>query len=443
MPIHHFVSQLLRDTVLPYAIHVHGLDIPYRAEPRIGDEAKHRDGVVSLHIGENGYLTAEYVGYDADVLFDLMGTSVLGKSVCKVVILDTQVELPVQPISTSRTKARMLYEGRVTGWLGQANTEIQSVMMLMTDFPDVRMPSLTNTLADRPIDRFLSLRGTETARAVLTLTAGEWTVELQQPGSGGVDRSDALSAARVTRKDGTAFVLDDSPGGILTALRTFLSFQSGSWINTALISGHHRKGPSGKTDTAYVGRLSKSAYTGNSVWTASDYDTWPSMFARFWTLFNRAGSVGRLMNAITHYVSSSAVFANPQSATYGIVPARSTLEALVKWWNNLPYDFEFGGGESDNFVDLLVKAVHHAELGRDSGCMIDDKELKAVVDRGTEFRNTIDHGSAGVIPDGELERVIAHQLYLQNLARLLISAKLGLRDRHTRGSFYSPKFVEV
>lgn len=116
------------------------------------------------------------------------------------------------------------------------------------------------------------------------------------------------------------------------------------------------------------------------------------MFARFWTLFNTAGSIGRLMNAITHYVSSPAVFANPQSATYGIVPARSTLEALVKWWNNLPYDFEFGGGEGDNFVALPVKAVHRAALGRDSGCMIDDKELKAVVDRGTEFRNTINHG---------------------------------------------------
>ena len=454
MPIHQLVSQLLEDSVLPYVLHVHGLDIPYRAELWIGDEAKHRDGVVSLRISENGYLTAEYVAYDADIISDHLGISVVGSDNCRVLILDTQVEIPVHPISTSRTKARMLYstsevpnvvvyEGRVTGWLGQSNTEVQSVTMLMTDFPNVSMPSLTNTLPDRPIDRFLSMRGTETASAVLTLSAGEWTVELQQPGSGGADRSDALSAARVSKKDGTSFVLDDSPGNILTALRTFLSFQSGSWINTALISGHHRDGPSWKAEAAYVGRLSKSAYTGNSVWTASDYDTWPSMFARFWTLFNRAGSVGRLMNAITHYVSSSAVFANPQSATYGIVPARSTLEALVKWWNNLPYDFEFGGEGSDNFVDLLVKVIHRAELGRDSGCMIDDTELKAVVDRSTEFRNTIDHGSAGVIPDGELERVIAHQLYLQNLARLLLSAKLGLRDRHTRGSFYSPKFVEV
>ena len=167
------------------------------------------------------------------------------------------------------------------------------------------------------------------------------------------------------------------------------------------------------------------------------------MFARFWTLFNRAGSAGRLQNAITHYVSSSAVFENPQSATYGIVPARSTLEALVKWWNNLPYDFEFGGEEGNNFVDLLVEAVCRAELGRDSGCKIDTKQVRGVVDRGTEFRNTIDHGSAARIADEELERVIAHQLYLHNLARLLISAKLGLRERHTRGSFYSPKFVEV
>ena len=64
MPVHQLVSQLLSDSVLPYVIHLHGLDIPYQAELWIGDEPKHRDGVASLHISEQGHLTVEYVAYD-------------------------------------------------------------------------------------------------------------------------------------------------------------------------------------------------------------------------------------------------------------------------------------------------------------------------------------------------------------------------------------------
>ena len=115
----------------------------------------------------------------------------------------------------------------------------------------------------------------------------------------------------------------------------------------------------------------------------------------------------------------------------------------MKWWNGKPYDFRFGSEKSDNFIELLVKAICLAELGRDSGCRVDVEEVRKVVERGTYFRNTIDHGSAGRIDDEELNSIIALQLYLRNLARLLISAKLGRRDRDTRGEFYSPKFGDI
>ena len=440
--------------MLPYVIHVHGLDTPYQAELWIGGEPKHRDGVASLHLSEQGYLTVEYVAYDGSGMSDHLGLSLFGENSCKVMILGTDVEIPVYAISTSSTKARTLYmetavpnivvyEGRVTGWLGNPGSELESVTMLMTDFPDVGMPSHAASVPDRPINEVLTLRGKQTTNAVLTLNAGEWTVEFHQPDPVDDARSDLLSVANVSKQDGTSFQIDDTEHNILTALQIFLSFQGGAWVNTALIACHHRDGPSGIGELARLGRLSATGYAGNSYWTASDYYTWPGMFARFWTLFNRDRSAGRLLNAITHYVSSSAVFQNPQSATYGIVPARSTLEALVKWWNDLPYDFEFHGEDDNSFVYLLLRAIERAKLGRDVGATIDIEEVKAVIERGTHFRNTIDHGSAGRIVDEDLERVIALQLYLHNLARLLISAKLGLRDRHARGSFYSPKFVEV
>ena len=454
MSIHRLVAQLLNDTVLPYVIHVHGLEIPYRAELWKGGVLKHKHGVVSFNISEDGYLTAEYVAYDASTVTDLLGLTVLGENDYKVLILETQVEIAVSPISFSRTKARtsysgtalpnvVVYEGGVTGWLGNFSNEVESVTMLMTNFPYVQMPSLMNSVQDRPISRDLSLRGTETASAVLTINSREWSVEFYQPVSDGDQHSEVLSVAKVSKQDGTSFLLDDTENNILTALQMFLSFQSGSWINTALIACHHKDAPSGQAELAHLGRLSTAGNTSRSTWTASDYALWPGLFSDFWRLFNRERSGARLRNAIVHYVSSSAVLQNPQSATYGIVPARSTLEALVKWWTDKPYSFEFGSDKSNNFIDLLVKAICLAELGRDSKCRVDVEEVRKVVERGTYFRNTIDHGSAGRIDDEELNSVIALQLYLHNLGRLLISAKLGLRDRHSRGEIYSPKFVEI
>ena len=371
-----------------------------------------------------------------------------------MVILDTQVEIPVYPASIGRTKARTLYsttetpnvvvyEGRVTGWLGHPNTVVQSATMLMNDFLNLQLPSLESSVPDRPIDEDLSLRGKEVSNAVLTLNATEWTIKFHQAVPDGNGRSDVLSVANVSRGDGKSFVLDDAENSILTALRMFLSYQCGAWINTALIAGQPEDGLPWKAELGFVGRLSTPGYSDAHSWTASDYTTWPTMFSRYWKLFNNERRRAHLRNAIDHYLMSSAVVQNAQSATYGIVPVKSTLEALVRWWNGKPYDFEFGGGESNNFVDLLVKAIDCAELGRDAGCKIDIEKVKAVIRRGNHFRNTIDHGSAGRIANEEFKHIIALQLYLHNLARLLISAKLGLRDRHTRGSRYSPKFVKI
>ena len=48
MSIHQLVLQVLNDDVLPFVIHVHGLDIPYQAELWIGGKPKHKHGVASL-----------------------------------------------------------------------------------------------------------------------------------------------------------------------------------------------------------------------------------------------------------------------------------------------------------------------------------------------------------------------------------------------------------
>ena len=207
MSIHRLVTQLLNDTVLPYVIHVHGLEIPYRAELWIGDVRKHKHGVVSFHISENGYLTAEYVAYDASILTDHLGLSVLDEDDYKVLILETQVDIPVFPISTSRTKARTLYgmtnvpqvvvyEGRISGWLGHTEEAMDSVTMLLTGFPNINLPSLTKLVPDRPIGGNLELRGKEVSNSVLSLEVDEWIVRFFQPTTNGDDELIPISRNR-------------------------------------------------------------------------------------------------------------------------------------------------------------------------------------------------------------------------------------------------------
>ena len=42
-----------------------------------------------------------------------------------------------------------------------------------------------------------------------------------------------------------------------------------------------------------------------------------------------------------------------------------------------------------------------------------------------------------------MQRIIAHQQYMHNLARLFILAKLGLRNTDARGRYYAPAFKEM
>ena len=453
MPVHPFVSELLNDSVLPYVIHVHGLDIPYPAELWIGDVPAIKRGVVSLHVCEDGYLSAEYFAFDPGYRYDLLGMAPDREEDCRIVILDSRVELPILTIHSNK-KTRTVYdtaeipgivgyECRISDWLGDPESEIDSATILMTDFPIVRMPTLTKNLPDRPLHKNISLRQREVSNAVLSLEAEEWIVQLEQPTSPGEFNPDSVTVANISRKDGASFVLDETDSGVLMALRTFLSFQCGAWVNTALIVCNVKDKGSVKANRALVGRLLTPGYQGISARTATDFETWPGMFARFWQLFRRPASRRRLQNAVSHYVSSSAVFQNSQSATYAIAPTRSALEALVKWWRDLPDDFQFSGRDGTRFTDLLLETLHKAKLGVESGRRIDFQQVERVVKQGTQFRNTMDHGSAGSIPDEELHRVIEHQQYLHNLARLLISAKLGVRSADHRGSFYFPKFEKL
>ena len=193
-------------------------------------------------------------------------------------------------------------------------------------------------------------------------------------------------------------------------------------------------------ERVWVNKLSPRSES-DSSWTASDWQKWPSLFNEFWRRYNR--NHRHLNNAIHHYVSCSEIFETSHGMDFAAVAARSTLESLVRWWNGLPEDHEFKGNCERGFLNNLVKAVEKAELGKDVQRQCDTVELQSVIARASQFRHRIGHGQAGNVDTDDMQRIIAHQQYMHNLARLLILAKLGNRNTDARGSFFSPTFKET
>ena len=86
--------------------------------------------------------------------------------------------------------------------------------------------------------------------------------------------------------------------------------------------------------------------------------------------------------------------------------------------------------------------MQKAELGRDSGLVIDEEVLEAIIKKASKYRNYIDHGSGGII-EGDVQEIIDCRMHHHNLARLLILAKLGDRGRDARGCLAEPMFTEA
>ena len=117
------------------------------------------------------------------------------------------------------------------------------------------------------------------------------------------------------------------------------------------------------------------------------------------------------------------------------------MQALTRWWNGLDISYRFGPPGA-TFSQLLIKAVQKAELGRDSWLVIDEKALEAIISKASGYRHDIDHGRGGNI-EGHEQDAIYCRMHHHNLARLLILAKLGNRDRDARGCFAGPMFTEA
>ena len=193
------------------------------------------------------------------------------------------------------------------------------------------------------------------------------------------------------------------------------------------------------TKFACVGRLtSENTRLPETRQTATAWQRCPKLFREFLILYNDPDSHEHLQNAVYHYVEANQVL-DDASIGQALVSAQSTLQALTRWWNELETDFRFGLKNGPTFEQLLMKAVRMAKLGEDSGAIIDEEALQATVREAADYRNDIDHGRDGNI-SANVRSVFDCQMHHQNLARLLVLAKLGERDWDPRGHRAGPKF---
>ena len=519
MRIHQDILEVVNKRVLPDIVRVHEMDVPYPAELWVDGNCEHQDGTAMFSIGDGGFLTAEYFGYDN---VDRMPSETMGPRPVspKLVIKDTKVEIPIWHLSNSY-KARTIYsipmpavqayECEVQGWIGSSDhTPMQSAAITISDLPDLRFPKASLRISEESTHlEAMTMRGMETKNAVLTLEAGDWKIQLAE-GTDWRQESEPLYHATLTKKDGSPFTLgdDDINNGIIDALRQFLSFQCEAWVNIPTIVcnpvfsitekslslrygetdqdiihavskcrasenawpealdklGDILRNSPGFEDVsdgslsglsiskerarisfskgspllerAWINKLPPRSASNKSSWTASDWQKWPDLFKGFWTQHSKIETKEYLNNAVFHYVRCSEMFENDPFEA--LAAAQSTLQALTRWWTGKAKDYHFRKGE---FQLELPNAAINAELGTDNSKTIDYGQMKIVIRKAGKYRNDIDHGMAGNIGT-EIQSVAACQMYYQNLARLLILAKLGDRDTDQRGNWAGPIFIE-
>ena len=331
------------------------------------------------------------------------------------------------------------YDCEINGWIGgPSDTEMRAAHITLLGLPDLHLPHAGWHAPDEDHEIF-TMRGTTSRNAVLKLEAGERSIQLTESRSNDT-RAERLYHATLAKQDCTPFTLSDEK--ILHALGNFLAFQVGGWITFSTIICVPVDPNNWVVERARVNKLTSTVMRSHqSARTATDWQTWPSLFDEFWNQYTDPSSGEHLTNAVYHYVESQQVF-DDGSIGQALVAAQSTLQALTRWWNELDMNFQFGSGPKNRFNDLIIKAVKQARLGTDSGVVIDENALQAAINKAADYRNDIDHGRGGNI-GSQAQSVVNCQTHHHNLARLLILAKCGNRDRDARGYFAGPHFTEI
>ena len=447
--VHPDILEAVNNKILPHVIGIQDMDTPWRAQLWLGGTCVHQDGVAMFNVGDRGYLTAEYFGYDNAGFPHLVSDP--GAERAQLVMEETNRVIPVWDAQPSR-KAGTMYSGvkmpeikaytlDINGWLGEPeDTRMRSASITLSGLPNLRLPKSNLTALDEDREIF-TMRVATSKMAVLTLEAEDWIIRLSESRANPRNDTSPLYHAFLARKDGSLFTLseEDAEESILHALFRFLSFQCGRWITVSSIVCAPPDPKDWVVSRAFTGRFVPPVTQSGNNWTSSEWREWPMLFRQFWKHFTGSESREHLRNAVHHYVECQKIF-DESAIDYALVAAQSTLQALVRWWNDLDTSFRFGRTKP-TFRHLLLTAVEKAELGMDRDMVLNEVDLREASKNATKLRNDIDHGRGGDVAD-HAQSVVALGMYYHNLARFLILAKLGYRGLDARGNFYNPSFVE-
>ena len=459
MQVHADILDILKKEILPYVIKVHDFNVPLPAKLKSGNpflSGEHEKGVVMFNIGNGGYLNAEYFSYD-DSKPSIFGTG-------KLIMADTQVEIPnrvlgLNPKTTEYFDNSMphltAYNLLISGWIGgSVRTRAHTAHMTLLGLPELHLPRIEPSASkeDKTIPTFTRqhdtggyrasyssypIQGISLKNVILEIGSGDWSIQLTESNSNLSPETGKLYHATLTKWDHSPFTLGDER--IADALYKFLSFQAGRWITTPTIVCDTSDTDKQIAKYGCLGRLTSSGTQLSEFQkSAAIWQKWPNLFQKFLRQYNDPDNREHLQNAVHHYVEAKQVL-DDASIGQALVAAQATLQALTRWWNDLNTAFKFGRRNGPTFEQLLIEAALKAKLGKDSGVAIDKEALQASIRKAAGYRNDIDHGRGGNIAEhgrtvGEL------QMHHQNLARLLILAKLGDRDWDTRGHVAGPKF---
>ena len=446
MQIHRGVLGQLNNQILPYALRVSGVGIPYAAELWVDGKVQFEDGTAIFSIEDDKFIVEFFAqgGTPFDGFY-------LGARQMLLILKGTEIRVPVisckpsPKTQTIRGGSRIHQQGyqcELIGWIGgDENSPIGRAVLTITNLPRLSLPE----------------KG-------MLLEADGWVIKLFSHPDNQDRESELLYEVELTRRDDQPFTLSNSDlnSGIIAALHSFLSFQSGYWVRIPTIVCHppletsvekrcmpfpelddipgeisdgEMKGIQFRplVERAWVGSLATQPpdYKPNA-WTATKERYWPTLMSEYWRLFED----DNLGHSVNYYIRSTRLLS--VDAGYSFIAIRSTLEALIRWWNGLRNKRL----EGDEFIEELKSAVTKAELGLDSGKQIDLEELevtyKKILNR---YRNNIAHAhqlaeppSAQIIADGHG--------FQWHLARMLILAKLGYRRAEAQGRFGFPSFVE-
>ena len=446
MQVHRGVLEQINNHILPYALRVNGVGIPYSAEFWVDGEVRYEDGTAILDV-KDGWLSVEF--FTEGMMID---HSYLVDDEITLVLKGSQIEVPVFSCRPSE-KTRTMYAGKrlqqqgyecdIYGWIGgDVSTRMRCAIITIANLPNLHLP-----------------------KEGLILNAGDWVITLRSHSKYPNEDSDSLHYAELTRQNNEPFSLSDSDlnSGIIAALRGFLSFQCGYWVDFPTIVCHppHQEhsekilipftsldATNGETseselleipkhplvERAWLGKLTSDFPDSPSgAWTATDESDWHRLMPEFWCLYEDP----YLQHSVKYYVQSSRLL--DIDMEYAFVAMRSTLEALIRWW------CDFSGNdrlEGKAFINGLKSAIEKADLGLESGRKVDIEGLKQAFQKILDqYRNNIAHAHRLGKPLDEQTIVDGHG-FQWHLARMLILAKLGHRKEDWRRRFGMPPFVD-